>query len=102
ATREADYDPAAEASDPLEKIAISTSHPSWLIGRWTSQFGVEEAEAFARANNTVPPTSFRVVANRANQSEILTKLSAAGAALESSDIVNGAWRVSGATSLLRE
>ena len=102
AIREADYDPAAETSDPVEKIAISTSHPSWLIGRWTSQFGVEEAEAFARANNTVPPTSFRVVANRANQSEILSRLSAAGAALETSRIVDGAWRVSGATSLLRE
>jgi len=102
AIREADYDPAAETSDPVEKIAISTSHPSWLIDRWTRQFGVDEAEAFARANNTLPPTSFRVVANRANQSEILSRLSAAGAALETSRIVDGAWRVSGATSLLRE
>jgi 16S rRNA (cytosine967-C5)-methyltransferase len=102
AAREAEYDPVAEVSDPLEKIAVQTSHPVWLIERWANSFGVEEAEAFARANNTVPPTAFRVVANRANQSEILSRLSAAGATLESSDIVNGAWRVSGATSLLRE
>ena len=102
AVREPEYDPAAGASDLFEKIAIETSHPVWLISRWANSFGIEEAEAFARANNTVPPTAFRVVANRANQSEILSRLSAAGAALESSDIVNGAWRVSGATSLLRE
>jgi len=102
AVREKEYDPASEISDPLEKIAVRTSHPVWLIERWVNSFGLEEAEAFARANNTVPPTAFRVVANRANQSEILSKLSAAGAALESSDIVNGAWRLSGATSLLRE
>ena len=102
AVREAEYDPAAEISDPLEKIAVQTSHPVWLISHWANSFGVEEAEAFARANNTVPPTAFRVVANRANQSEILSRLSAAGAALESSDIVNGAWRVSGTTPLLRE
>ena len=102
AVREAEYDPAAEISDPLEKIAVQTSHPVWLIERWASSFGVEEAEAFARANNTVPRTAFRIVANRANQSDVLSKLSAAGATLESSDIVNGAWRVSGATSLLRE
>jgi len=102
AVREAEYDPVANISDPLEKMAVQTSHPSWLIERWAKSFGVEEAEAFARANNTVPPTAFRVVANRASQSEILSRLSAAGAALESSDIVNGAWRVSGATSLLRE
>jgi 16S rRNA (cytosine967-C5)-methyltransferase len=102
AVREPNYDPATEIVDPLEKISVQTSHPVWLIERWASQFGVDEAEAFARANNTMPPTAFRVVANRANQSEILSRLSAAGAALESSDIVNGAWRVSGATSLLRE
>jgi len=102
AVREAEYDPAADVSDPLEKIAVQTSHPAWLIERWVNSFGVEEAEAFARANNTAPPTTFRVVANRASQSEILSRLSAAGAALDSSGIVNGAWRVSGATSLLRE
>lgn len=102
AVREKHYDPAANVSDPLEKIAVQTSHPVWLIERWVNSFGIDEAEPFARANNTVPPTAFRVVANRANQSEILSKLSAAGATLESSDIVTGAWRVSGATSLLRE
>ncbi|HKG48119.1 MAG TPA: 16S rRNA (cytosine(967)-C(5))-methyltransferase RsmB [Pyrinomonadaceae bacterium] len=102
AVREPEYDPVAKISDPLEKIAVQTSHPVWLISRWTNSFGIDEAEAFARANNIVPPTAFRVVANRANQSEILSRLSAAGAALESSDIVKGAWRVSGATSLLRE
>ena len=102
AVREPEYDPAADVSDPLEKIAVQTSHPGWLIERWTKSFGVEETEAFARANNLVPPTSFRVVSNRANQSGILSRLSAAGAALESSDVVDGAWRVSGATSLVRE
>ncbi|HSL54145.1 MAG TPA: 16S rRNA (cytosine(967)-C(5))-methyltransferase RsmB [Pyrinomonadaceae bacterium] len=100
--RESEYDPVADVVDSLEKIAVRTSHPAWLIERWVNSFGVEEAEAFARANNIVPPTSFRVVANRASQCEILSRLSAAGAALESSDIVNGAWRVTGALSLLRE
>ncbi len=99
AVREPNYDPAAEVSDPLEKLAIETSHPVWLIERWARSFELDEARAFAHANNLVPPTAFRVVGNR---SETLSKLTAAGAALESSDIVDGAWRVSGATSLLRE
>lgn len=102
AIREAEYDPAAEVSDPLERIAIQTSHPVWLIDRWASAFGLEEAEAFATANNMLPPTAFRVVAHRANQSEVLSKLKAAGGTLEASDVVDGAWRVSGAASLLRE
>ena len=103
AVREPDYDPSAAVSDPLEKIAVRTSHPPWLIERWASWLGLDQAETFARANNLVPPTAFRVVARRVvDQSVILSKLSAGGAALEASEIVDGAWRVSGVTSLLRE
>lgn len=102
AVREAEYDPAAEVSDPLEKLAVQTSHPAWLIDRWAKSFGVTEAESFAQANNIVPPTAFRVVSTKANESEVLSKLNEAGATLQSSNVVQGAWRVSGATSLLRE
>lgn len=101
AIREAEYDPAAKVSDPLEKIAVQTSHPSWLIDRWIRSFGVAEAEAFAQANNVVPPTAFRVVAKKANE-DVVSKLRAAGATLERSEVVDGAWRVLGATALLRE
>jgi 16S rRNA (cytosine967-C5)-methyltransferase len=102
AVREPEYDPATGVSDPIEQVAVRTSHPLWLIERWASWLGLDQAETFAHANNLVPPTAFRVVAKRAGQSEILSKLSAAGAALESSDVVDGGWRVSGATALLRE
>lgn len=102
ATREAEYDPASEVSDSLERISIQTSHPVWLIQRWARAFGIDEAESFAQANNQMPPIVFRAVANRVNQSEVLSRLSAAGAALESSEVVDGAWRVSGAPALLRE
>ncbi len=102
ATRETDFDPAAAISDPLEKIAIQTSHPVWLIDRWAQAFGLDQAEAFAAANNAVPPTVFRVVANRVRHSAILSTLSDAGAVLEPSDVVDEAWRVSGSSSLIRE
>jgi len=102
AIREAEYDPAANVSDPLERIAVQTSHPAWLIERWANQFGIEETEAFARANNTVPRTAFRVVKMRAKEVDVVAKMKDAGATLEASQIVKGAWRVSGATSLLRE
>jgi 16S rRNA (cytosine967-C5)-methyltransferase len=102
ATREREYDPAADVSDPLEQIAAQTSHPAWLIERWAGSFGVEEAEAFARANNTLPPVTFRVVHTRADEAEVLAKLREAGATVAASLIVEGAWRVSGATSVVRE
>jgi 16S rRNA (cytosine967-C5)-methyltransferase len=102
ALREPNYDPASEVSDPLEKISIQTSHPRWLIERWAKSFSVEEAESFARANNMVPPTAFRVVNVRANEAEVLSRLNAAGALVEQSQVAKCAWRVSGATSLVRE
>ena len=102
AIREAEYDPAREVSDPIERIALQTSHPVWLIERWTKAFGSAEAEAFASANYDVPLTAFRVVRMRANEEEVLSKLKAAGASLARSHVAKDAWRVSQATSMLRE
>lgn len=102
AVREGDYDPAANVSDPLERIAVQTSHPLWLIERWAGTFGVEETAALACANNTMPPVTFRVVRTRADEAEVLAKLNEAGATVEASHIVDGAWRVSGATPVVRE
>lgn len=102
AIREADYDPASEAEDPHEKLAIATSHPLWLIDRWANAFGLAETESFARSNNEIPPTAFRVVQTRVSQEEVLSKLTAAGASLGPSRITENAFRVSGASSVLRE
>lgn len=102
AVREAEYDPAADVSDPFEKLAVQTSHPLWLIERWVRSFGLEETEAFARANNTVPPVAFRVVQTRGVEADVLEKLRSAGATLKASQIVDGAWRVAGATPIVRE
>ena len=107
AVREASYDPAAEVLDPVERLAIETSHPVWLVQRWVESFGADETEAFARANNAVPPTAFRLVGGdlrKAEQSlaEIVDQLRGAGAIVEPSKVAEDAWRVSGATSLVRE
>ena len=102
AIQEAHYEPESLVSDPLERIAVQTSHPLSLIERWTRSFGLEEATAFATANNSVPPTAFRVVQAWANLSEVLSTLGIAGATVEASQIAEGGWRVSGATSLVQE
>ena len=102
AIREADYDPASEAEDPLEKLAIETSHPVWLIDRWANSFGLPEAESFARTNNQIPPTAFRVVHTRAEETQVIQQLTDAGAAIERSPIAAAAFRISGATAALRD
>ncbi|HEY2961282.1 MAG TPA: 16S rRNA (cytosine(967)-C(5))-methyltransferase RsmB [Pyrinomonadaceae bacterium] len=100
AIREADFDPAEEATGFSEKLSIVTSHPVWLIERWVKSFGRDETEAFARANNAMPPTSFRVV--KGEETEIADRLREAGALVEPSRVAEGAWRVSGASSVVRD
>ena len=102
ASREPQYDPLDQATNSIDRIAIETSHPSWLIERWTNHFGPDETASFARSNNDTPPTSFRVITSRANSQDVLTRLTSSGATLESSTLVPDAWRVSGATNVLRE
>src|SRR2546422_10135248 len=65
ATREPEVDPTGNIHDPIERVAVATSHPVWLIERWTRSVGADEAEAFARANNEPAPIAFRVVNSRA-------------------------------------
>jgi len=101
ATREPDADPASNIHDPLERLAIVTSHPAWLIERWTNAFGPEEAEAFARANNEPAPVAFRIVTTRA-QGDVCERLRQAGADLVQSKVARSAWRIVGAGSVLAE
>lgn len=106
ATREPDYDPATQAATELERLAIHTSHPAWLVERWMKFSGASEAESFAHANNLTPPVAFRVNALRANAEEVFERLHAAGVEAKPSRIAAHAWRIEegaagGASSLLR-
>lgn len=98
--REGEFDPAAQIADHIEKLAVETSHPKWLVQRWVEEFGREEAEAFAHANNVVPPTAFRIVGR--DFTEVLDRLRSAGGLLEPSKVAEDAWRVTNAPTLVRE
>lgn len=105
ATREPDYDPATNARDALEKLAIETSHPHWLIERWSKTFGLEETAAFARANNDPAPVVFRFTAKVESPDggqRIIDDLTAAGAELSPSGVAPESWRVNGAGKVLRK
>lgn len=46
--------------DPVAAIAISKSHPEWLVQRWIDRLGQEEAEKLCDANNTASPLYARM------------------------------------------
>lgn len=104
ATREPDYDPAEGIPDPVEKLAIATSHPIWLIARWVQVLGLAEAAALARANNEPAPVAFRLTAKAIEKEgrahRIIDELRAAGVELLRSKIAPNAWRVIGSKSKL--
>ena len=102
ATREPGIDPTSNIDDPLEQVSVATSHPQWLIERWTRVFGSAEAEALAQANNEAAPVAFRVVKSRAQETGVCEALRVAGAQLTPSKVTPGAWRIDGAGSLLAE
>jgi 16S rRNA (cytosine967-C5)-methyltransferase len=96
--REPTFAPASQTEDETEKLAIETSHPRWLIERWTSQFGLAEATALARANNHPAPLAFRFTAKTLRDpahspEQIINELKASGAELIESKIAPGAWRI---------
>ena len=100
AARELEVDPAEGIADPVERLAVASSHPVWLIERWSKAFGNQEAEGFARSNNHAPPTAFRVVKQRASEAEVIAQLRAAGLKPVPSKIAKHAWRLTeGARSL---
>src|SRR6266571_1755945 len=98
ATRAPNYDPAEGEANEIEKVAIETSHSRWLVERWASQFGFDEAAAIARANNEPAALAFRFTAKALRESKtpshIIDELRAARAELTESKIAPGAWRIS--------
>lgn len=68
--------------DPVETIAINTSHPKWLIDRWIERFGRNDALLLAKANNEIQPFSIRANTLRISREELLENLSESGVAAE--------------------
>ena len=58
ATRE---NPVLKYSDEIERISVETSHPRWLIEKWTEDLGIDETAVLAAANNEIPRPAFRLL-----------------------------------------
>lgn len=58
ATRER---PELSFTDEIDRISFETSHPRWLIEKWTQDHGAGRAATLATANNETPPIYFRIL-----------------------------------------
>ena len=85
--------------DEIERVAVESSHPRWLIEKWIRQFGFAETEKLAGENNETPASVFRLTNKSVeNTVEILKKLDLE---IIESEVVQGAWVVSNSNEMLR-
>lgn len=68
----------AEISDPIERIAVETSHPLWLVKRWVDVYGMDETEKMCKENVLTPKVSIRMNLWKASPEEIIEKLEKEG------------------------
>jgi len=64
--------------DPIERLAIETSHPLWLVTRWVEQFGTETTRKMCEVNLLPPEQSARVNTTLTSVPDLLTRLAEEG------------------------
>ena len=77
----------AEITDPVERLAMETSHPMWLVTRWVNQFGYDQTKAMCEINNTAPLQTARVNVTKITRDDCLALLEQEGYQVEKSVIV---------------
>lgn len=68
-----------ENGDSPDSLAVSYSHPPWLVKKWLEDFGLAETKNLLSANNYQPPLVLRVNALRSPRESLLRALSTQGA-----------------------
>ncbi|WP_153124135.1 16S rRNA (cytosine(967)-C(5))-methyltransferase RsmB [Peribacillus tepidiphilus] len=73
--------------DPIERMAIETSHPKWLVQRWVKQFGIEKTKEMCEINLTAPTQTARVNLKKATRDEVISMLEEEGFEVKASPII---------------
>ncbi|TKC18615.1 16S rRNA (cytosine(967)-C(5))-methyltransferase RsmB [Robertmurraya kyonggiensis] len=76
-----------EIKDPIERLAIATSHPEWLVKRWVEQLGFEKAQEMCEINLTAPLQTARVNTTKINREQCLQMLQEEGYQVEASPVI---------------
>jgi 16S rRNA (cytosine967-C5)-methyltransferase len=79
-------------TDPIERLALETSHPEWMVKRWVLQFGFEKTKAMCEINLTAPLQTARVNLTRISRDECVRLLEEEGFQIEKSALIPEAIR----------
>ncbi|MFH2125079.1 MAG: 16S rRNA (cytosine(967)-C(5))-methyltransferase RsmB [Pseudomonadota bacterium] len=73
--------PGADAN-PVERLALTYSHPDWLVTELLAQHPVDVVEAWLRANQDQPPLTLRVNPARTSREDLAADMSEHAAQVE--------------------
>ncbi|MBT5831968.1 MAG: 16S rRNA (cytosine(967)-C(5))-methyltransferase RsmB [Candidatus Latescibacteria bacterium] len=59
---------------PIEHLAITQSHPHWIIERWLDRYGFENTQKLCQINNTKPTLTIRTNTLKNTPQELQTQL----------------------------
>ncbi|MEK3989521.1 MULTISPECIES: 16S rRNA (cytosine(967)-C(5))-methyltransferase RsmB [Robertmurraya] len=76
-----------DIKDEVERLSIETSHPTWLVRRWTEQFGYNKAKEMCEINLTAPMQTARINTNKIDREACIKRLSEEGYQVEESVVV---------------
>lgn len=76
-----------EVKDPIERLSIETSHPTWLVKRWVNAYGFEKAGNMLQENNIPPVQTVRVNTTKATVNDVLISLEQEGIKAEQSTVI---------------
>lgn len=76
-----------EIADEVERLAIETSHPLWLVRRWVNMYGFEQASAMLHENNIPPLQTMRVNTTRITVEDAIASLTEEGIKVKRSEIL---------------
>jgi 16S rRNA (cytosine967-C5)-methyltransferase len=65
-------------ADPVDALALSESHPRWLVARWIARWGETETRALLQANNDEAPLVLRPIHAVREQVEAMLETSEIG------------------------
>jgi len=90
-------EPAAPRPDPIDALALTYSHPRWLVARWVARWGAEDTERLLSANNAEAPIILRPFGVVREQLEAM--LEGAGVHVEDVPLVRDSIRITSSVSL---
>ena len=76
-----------DITDSVERLAVETSHPQWLVERWVESYGYEETAEMLRENNIPPVQTVRVNTTKATVENVLATLEREGVKAVRSEVM---------------